>query len=146
MMITNERQYHVTKGAIREFEKSLEKLDNGDTDTRPEMKPIYRAAFESQILELQEQIAEYEGVRQGRVPVVETDELAGIGELLIKSRIAAGLTQRDLAERLGLKEQQIQRYESSEYQQAKLSRILEVADTLGIEFRAQVTLPVKAEA
>jgi HTH-type transcriptional regulator / antitoxin HipB len=34
---------------------------------------------------------------------------------LIKARIASGLTQKDLAERIGVQEQQIQRYEANHY-------------------------------
>jgi HTH-type transcriptional regulator / antitoxin HipB len=37
---------------------------------------------------------------------------------LIKARIAAGLTQKDLADKIGVREQQIQRYEANHYNSA----------------------------
>ncbi|MHB8320387.1 MAG: helix-turn-helix domain-containing protein [Acidimicrobiales bacterium] len=52
--------------------------------------------------------------------------------LLVRARIRAGLSQRLLAERLGLKEQQIQRYESSDYASASLSRLRQVAAAVGL--------------
>ena len=61
------------------------------------------------------------------------DRLAAVDELptvLIKARISQGLSQKDLAERIGLKEQQIQRYEATDYASASLSRIKEVASAL----------------
>ena len=45
--------------------------------------------------------------------------MADVPRLLIRARIARGLSQKSLAGRLVLKEQQIQRYEASEYASAK---------------------------
>ena len=58
---------------------------------------------------------------------------------LIEARIASGMTQAELASRLELKEQQIQRYESSDYRSASLTRILEIATTLGVQLVGQLT-------
>ena len=52
--------------------------------------------------------------------------VSALPEMLIKARIARGMTQRDLAARIGLKEQQIQRYEATDYASASLSRIMDV--------------------
>ena len=51
------------------------------------------------------------------------------------ARIAAGLTQEDLAGRLGVKPQQIQRYEASDYQTASFARLLEIARVLNLRVR-----------
>jgi transcriptional regulator with XRE-family HTH domain len=48
---------------------------------------------------------------------------------LIRSRIAAGLSQKDLGERLGMKEQQIQRYEATDYSGASFSTLSAVVNT-----------------
>lgn len=59
-----------------------------------------------------------------------------IPDLLIAARIARGMTQRDLAEYMGLKMQQIQAYESDRYQGASLSRIAWVAKALNLDIQA----------
>ena len=51
-------------------------------------------------------------------------------ECLAEERKKLGLTQKKLAERLGLKEQQIQRYEATQYQSASLKRIVEVVEAM----------------
>jgi HTH-type transcriptional regulator / antitoxin HigA len=51
-------------------------------------------------------------------------------ELLVEERKRLGLTQRQLAEMLGIKEQQVQRYEATRYQSASLQRLGEVATAL----------------
>ena len=43
-----------------------------------------------------------------------------------------GFSQKDLAQRLGLKEQQIQRYEATGYASASLARIQEIIEALGV--------------
>jgi HTH-type transcriptional regulator/antitoxin HigA len=45
---------------------------------------------------------------------------------LIQARIARGLTQKELTQKMGLKEQQIQRYEASSYAKASLARINQI--------------------
>ena len=51
------------------------------------------------------------------------------------------MSQKDLAERLGLKEQQVQRYEATEYASASVARVSEVIRALGIRMREEVLLP-----
>ena len=86
-------------------------------------------------------MAEYDALRGGQVGVLEADSLRGIPDALIRARIAAGLTQKALAVRLGLKEQQVQRYEATRYASANLSRIQAVADALGVRIHERIVLP-----
>ena len=60
--------------------------------------------------------------------------------LSIQTRIAAGLSQKELAERLGLKEQQIQRDEATDDASASLTRICEVARSLGLKVKAEASV------
>ena len=89
-------------------------------------------AVSSQLADLEAELREYEAIREGRFEVDVLRVVADLPDLLIKARIAQGLTQRDLADRLGLKEQQIQRYEATDYATAKWSRIREVAGALSM--------------
>lgn len=47
----------------------------------------------------------------------------GMATSQAQGRIAAGLSQKELSERLGLKERQIQRYEATDYASANLTRV-----------------------
>ncbi len=64
--------------------------------------------------------------------------------MLIEGRIAARLTQQQLAGRLGLQEQQIQRYESTLYSGVGLDRLQDVADAVGLEIEETVTYATPA--
>ena len=83
--------------------------------------------------DLEGELRDYERLKSGDFEFGQLDAVAEVPRLLIRARIARGLSQKSLASRLGLKEQQIQRYEASEYASASLARIRSVAEVLGVE-------------
>lgn len=141
-MIKNDREYRITKSQAAKFERALAELSasGGDARLHPLVQKAQSDALKSQLEDLQEQIAEYEGLQSGQWSVISLNSLEELPRALIQARIAAGLTQRELAERLGLKEQQIQRYEATEYASASLARLNEVARALGVRIREDVFL------
>jgi ribosome-binding protein aMBF1 (putative translation factor) len=141
-MIKNEREYRITRAQASKFEHALSQLaaPEGAAELHPLIQKAQKDALQSQLDELREQIAEYEALRSGQQAVISLDSLEELPQAFIQARIAAGLTQRELAERLGLKEQQIQRYEATEYASADLSRVNEVARALGLRVREDVFL------
>ena len=94
-----------------------------------------------QLDELRAQLQEYESLRAGTQPVVALNSLSELPNQLVRARIAAGLSHKDLAARLNMKEQQIQRYEASDYEGASLSRLQEVCDALNINVQEYVFMP-----
>ena len=60
------------------------------------------------------------------------------GLMLIVARIANGYSQKDLAWRLGVKEQQVQRWESERYSQISLKNYNRVASLLGVRLSADM--------
>ena len=135
-MIKNERQYRITRTQAERFARTLEGLRNrpeGADGMHPMIAQAQVDAVSSQLADLEAELREYEAVREGEFPVEALRVVADLPELLIKARIARGLTQRELADRLGLKEQQIQRYEATDYAATKWSRIREVAGALSME-------------
>lgn len=58
--------------------------------------------------------------------------ISSLGEALVAARVALGMSQRELAERLGVHQQQIARWEKERYACVSLSRLSRVADVLGV--------------
>jgi transcriptional regulator with XRE-family HTH domain/Zn-dependent peptidase ImmA (M78 family) len=140
-MITTERQLQISKAQAARFRESLAALEKGSldgSDLHPLMKEAQIDAIRGQLETLLAEIKEYEDLRSGKTSVIELDSLAELPDGLIRARIAAGLTQKHLAERLGLREQQIQRYEASRYEGAAFSRIVDIADAIGLKIRKQL--------
>ena len=95
---------------------------------------------------MESDIAEYERLRLGQSLVLTIDSFDRLPEALIKGRIAAGLTQRALAERLDLDEGQIAQHEATSYASASMELVSEVIDALSIDVREQVFVPARDSA
>ena len=141
-MIKNDRQYRITKAQVHKLERAV-----AQAAKRPEAKrvhPLLRRAqtdaLRSQLADLRGEIKQYEGLRSGKQSVLNFQSFDDLAGTLIQARIFRGLSQRDLADRLGLKEQQIQRYEATEYSSASLARVREVARALGIKVKAEASV------
>ena len=135
-MIKNERQYRITRTKAERFARTLEGLrerPEGVDGIHPMIAQAQVDAVSSQLADLEAELREYEAIREGKFQAEELSVVADLPALLIKARIAGGLSQRELADRMGLKEQQIQRYEATDYATAKWSRIREVAGVLSME-------------
>jgi DNA-binding XRE family transcriptional regulator len=131
-MIANEREYRITKAAVKKFEQALKNFDErpaAHPGAHPRLIKAEKEGIASQLATLRRELREYERLRAGRVRISlrEVDQLP---KKLIQARIASGLTQEALAKKLGLKRQQIQRYEATEYASASLSTIRQIAQAI----------------
>ncbi len=143
-MITNERQYKMTKTAAKRLQEGFEAAKNRDPSATvdPRIHAAMQEGIRSQLEELHDQIAEYERLRRGEIRARVFTTLAGVALALIEARIAAHLSQKELASRLNIPEQQVQRYESTNYAGVSLDRLQQVADALEVEIEQQVTYSV----
>jgi ribosome-binding protein aMBF1 (putative translation factor) len=140
-MIFNERQYITTKAKINEFEKAIAKLeDNEDLpDANQKLRQqVHLDALNSQLEELQEEIAEYEALKTGEIKSVTINSFEEWPEVLIKARIARGWSQEQFANILAVHPQQIQRDESTRYAGASLKKIIAIQKALGITVKEEV--------
>ncbi|SFD70174.1 HTH-type transcriptional regulator / antitoxin HigA [Methylobacterium sp. 13MFTsu3.1M2] len=96
------------------------------------MKDIEAAAIKSQISSVEAELTHYELLKAGEITFAKSHSLESLPSVLVQARIASGLSQTDLAEKLGMKPQQIQRYEASEYMGASLHRLVEVSKALNV--------------
>jgi len=140
-MITNERQYIVATAQAERFREALARLKDAPPSARvhPRIRQAEIDGLRSQIDDLRRELDAYKKLKTGNVTVLRHTGLPSIAHALIRARIAEGWKQEDLAARLGVKAQQVQRYEATEYQTASLARLHQVADVLGLEWEHVVT-------
>jgi DNA-binding XRE family transcriptional regulator len=147
-MIRTEKEYGEAVERVRQEkqrmakqEAELKAMGLGPPELKRALDPM--RSFHQQF---EEEIASYERLKRGEFD--EVLNLRGLGQLLVSLRIARGLTQRDLAERLGVHETQVSRDERNEYHGVTLERAARVLEALGVEVRSRVELsggePVEA--
>ena len=141
-MIANERQYRISSSWLARFEQARADIEKQNDTLHPRARQAFRDQYDSQIEELRAELEEYNALRRGEVGVLELDSLRSLPEALIRARAAAGLSQEALAARLGLKKQQVQRWEATRYAGVDLERLQTVVDALGARISEQVVLPV----
>lgn len=83
-----------------------------------------------------EEVQSYERLKRGQFS--EFENLHGLGQVLIGLRIARGMTQRQLAERLDVSETMVSRDERNEYHGITVDRARRVLDALGVRLVTRV--------
>jgi transcriptional regulator with XRE-family HTH domain/Zn-dependent peptidase ImmA (M78 family) len=139
-MIKNDRQYRISKARADEFRAALEELA-ADGFGDPLLTRAIRDSTSSQLHEIEYDINDYERLRTGTVGVIRSASLADLPTALIRARIARGFTQAQLAEKLGLHEQQIQRWEVNDYVNVSLQTLARISEALGVEARGEIFVP-----
>ena len=139
-MIRNETEYQEAfarltqeRQRLSEHRARLREAGLAENEIKRVIDPM-----ESFHLQLHEEVEGYERLKRGEFP--ELDNLRGLGHLLIAVRIAQGVSQRELARRLGVHESQISRDERNEYFGITLERAVKVLDALNVRLRTRVEL------
>lgn len=132
-MIKNQKQAVIVRKEIIDINALIaemhsisvkEKLDFG--------QQMQYNVLKGRIEDLSAEVEEYESLTSDGLRVLElsTDDLQ---KAIVSFRIASGLTQKDLADKLEIQEQQIQRYEQNDYLTASFERIIQILHTLEVE-------------
>ena len=142
-MIRNARQYRITYAQAMKLEQALAQVHTEQTHATipPRLLQAEHEALASQLHDLREQLVEYDALRTRKRPVLRLESFDEFPRALIQARIAMGMSQKELARKLGLKEQQIQRYEATDYAGASLARVSAVIRALGLTVREEIVLP-----
>ena len=129
-MIKSDAQRERTVAQIEGFRRALAKV--------AEEKPAKRSAairgsYEGMIRQLEEELHEYDQLKSGDLKLPKIDRLDEIAPFIVKLRIAKGVSQTELANRLGISKQVISRYEESDYQTVGIARLQEILDAIGVK-------------
>lgn len=127
-MIKNERQLAEAERKLQSLEAELEKIDDA----------FAREPYEEMASSIRAEIQTFEAIRSGQANAFFINSLDSLVEVLVKIRLARGWSQRRLAERLGVAEQQVQRDEAGGYETASFYRLADVVEALDYDFHGQV--------
>lgn len=109
----------------------------------PDEITALREPLEAFCLQLVEEVRSYERLKRGEF--AEIENLSGLGQTLVGLRIARGITQRELARRLGVDEALISRDERNEYHGITVERARRILEALGARLVTRVEFgPVAA--
>lgn len=131
------RRLQEEKERMKSQEKELKKLGLDKDEIKRAMDPM-----KSFHLQLAEEIESYERLVKGDLG--ELSNLHGLGRTLVALRIARGISQRELAQRLEVNESQVSRDERNEYHGISVERASRILDALKVDLRSRFKGNVRA--
>lgn len=142
-MIKDESQYEFSQEWIEKFKKSMAAMERDEEAKRKDFLKwdAGRGALQCHVDKLEAEIAEYERLMNcdtSQSIEITVDNLTELPFALIKARMAAKITQQELAEIIGIDPERIKQCEDKNYQCASFIEIIEVSAALGVEFKTAV--------
>lgn len=140
-MIKNPKQAAVAKRKLQELELGLSAYKAQEADLHPKQFILGLNTFEDLMAEVRVDLHVYQQLTSQSVKELFDLSIKDLPAMLISARLCAGMSQKELADKLEIHEQQIQRYESDEYDKASWSRIVEILEALDFNIKIpKVTL------
>ncbi|BAZ10968.1 hypothetical protein NIES4071_27920 [Calothrix sp. NIES-4071] len=139
-MIKSELEYKVSQEWVLKFKKSLAAMEEDEERKKKDFErwELNRGALQCHLDKLHEEITEYEQLMncEKKQPIkIKVENFNKLPDVLIKARIAAKLSQKELADVLGISQERIKECEKTDYQCASFLEILSVSEALGVEFK-----------
>lgn len=136
MMILNQRDYRRAKARreqLRRFTGNDAVVNLLEEGLPHQVNEARKQTLAAELLRIEESIDRYESITRGNSDPSDTQDALELGLLPILVRLSRGLSQKDLAEILGMREQQVQRYEKDRYATISLQRYQQILDRLEVE-------------
>jgi HTH-type transcriptional regulator/antitoxin HigA len=140
-IITNDRNVREAEALIARIDEALssEQVLKAIVEGLPrEVIEGVRRTLSVERHELSEAVHDYLEAKAGRPERLTSRVGADPGSSLIVSRIARGWSQKELARRVFLPEQQIQRYEAEHYRSISLAGLIRIGRALGVRITADL--------
>lgn len=134
-MIKNHKQASITRDKLIELREAKASFLKESDDIEGAQYELGVKSFDSLIADFENQLNTFESLTKGKFHCLQAKTLNEIPEVLIAARLAQKLSQKQLGDIVGLKEQQLQRYESTDYETASWPRIIEISMALGLQFK-----------
>lgn len=139
-MIKTQQEYQFTRQLVKEFEQSIAALEQDEThrNNDPNGWELMKVSLLSQLEKLKSEVAEYYSLisHDSSIPIVLTlSEIENLPQILVKARMAAKLSQKELADLAGLTEEKIKHYEDNDYEDASFLEVKFVMNALDIQVK-----------
>jgi HTH-type transcriptional regulator / antitoxin HigA len=141
MPILNHRDYRLAKARRTQLERatSAKAIVDGIAELPAALSAMRIESLREELRKIIFEIETYENLRARSPDSIESIEADELGLLPILGRIARQLSQKEFAELLGMKEQQVQRYEHDRYASISLERFQRILSTLEVEIHPRLS-------
>ncbi len=128
-VIKSDDQRHKT---VKRIEGLQSHLRSGAEKYGKEKGDLIAKGIKHHLFELREQVRIYDDLRSGGTKPLKPQHLSEIGPYLVSARIASGMTQSELAEKIGVSQPMVHKYEDFEFQGVGIDVLAKAIKALGV--------------
>jgi HTH-type transcriptional regulator/antitoxin HigA len=131
-MISNEKQYKISKKRVADIQLKIAETGK-DTRHDPLRNKLILASLNNQLKQSREEVTQYESLKKKKTVTIKERPLSQLPQLIIEYKIASGLTQKEFSLKLGMKEQQLQRYEANRFKGISFDNLLQMITAMDVD-------------
>jgi HTH-type transcriptional regulator/antitoxin HigA len=131
-MIKNEKQYKITKKKLAVLHQKIAEM-NSEGDRLSLTRQLVLNSLLDMSGDMETAIAEYDLLKKNKTKILKSRSLYELPSLITEYKIASGLTQKEFSKKIGMKEQQFQRYEAENFQGISFKNLLKILQAIGLD-------------
>ena len=131
-MIKNEKQYKITKKKLADLNEAIVRKQS-ILDPLPAKDRLILVSLQDMQGQLENEIAAYDHLKSSMSSLPDERSIDDLPELLIEFKVRSGLTQKEFSRKIGMKEQQLQRYEAENFRSISFKNLLKILHAIGLE-------------
>ena len=131
-MIKNEKQYKITKKHLLGIYDDMKRI-NDSYDPVPAQKRLILVSLATMKEQMESEMRVYELLKASKSNILKSRSLTELPSLITEYKIALGLTQKEFSKKIGMKEQQLQRYEAENFQGISFKNLIKILHAMGLE-------------
>jgi HTH-type transcriptional regulator/antitoxin HigA len=132
-MIKNEKQYRVSKKTLNGV---IDKINKTRAEPNQNIKhKIFLDAIQGFKEDIENEIRDYENLKKSKSAVLKERSLSKLPDIITEYKIANHLTHKEFAKILGLKEQQLQRYEAESFKTVSFQNLIKFLNLIDLDLK-----------
>jgi DNA-binding Xre family transcriptional regulator len=131
-MIKNEKQYKITKSKAALLQQDISRIKNEGNPLSVKSQLVLNSMLDM-CSSMENEIAAYDSLKENKTIVLRSRRLQELPAMMIEYKIASGLTQKEMAKKIGMKEQQLQRYEDTDFESISFQNLIKILRAIGLE-------------
>jgi HTH-type transcriptional regulator/antitoxin HigA len=131
-MIKNEKQYKISRNKLAGIAEEIARIRDG-FEAPPAKEKLVLVSLGMMKAQMEEEMAAYDLLKKKRTGSLKARRISDLPSVIIEYKIHSGMTQKEFSRKIGMKEQQLQRYEAEDFRSISFKNLLKILQAIGLE-------------
>ena len=131
-MIKNEKQYNITKKKLLGLDQHITEIQGRDEHISVKDRLIL-VSLNMMRNQMEEEMGAYELLKKKKSHHLKARRISDLPSVIIEYKIHSGMTQKEFSQKIGMKEQQLQRYEAEDFQSISFKNLMKILKAIGLD-------------